>query len=113
METIILMVLLVVASSIFQAAVQKNKRQKDIIQNSTPVHVSRPQASITRIEPETFIEDLQTKVIDNIAIPEQNNEPESAEYPGLHQEITINDLQRSIIMSEVLGKPKALRRTSR
>ena len=118
METIILMVLLAVASSIFQSAVQKNKRQKDIIQNSAPIRESRPKVSNMKVsnmkvEPEAVEGDLQTNVINNLAIPQQKDESTSVEYTGLLQEITINDLQRSIIMSEVLGKPKALRRTSR
>jgi Ca2+-dependent lipid-binding protein len=137
------MVLFAVASSVFQSVAKNNKQQKEQMQDvhtikpkvqqtvktmnkpntsgsvasskksAAPVQKSKPQASNMQMESETFMEGSRSQALDNTGILPHGSEAATVEYPGLLQEITINDLQKSIIMAEVLGKPKALRKTAR
>ena len=142
MESIILMVLLAVASSIFQSVMQRNKQAKEPDKNVPPVKpkiqptikTEKPKAlnktesskksavQIPRVKLEpskenwetaALMEGMQTEALDDIEIPEQKNTSENREGTGFIQDFSLNDLQRSIIMAEVLGKPKALKRNSR
>lgn len=143
MESIIVMILLGIASTVFQSVI-KNKNEKN--EKAKKVEFAYPKAQpmvkvankintagdgiskkkITipsqKLEKEssnmskesgTLNEGVQTEALEDIEIPEQKSEPAITEYPGLLHDITIDELQRSIIMAEVLGKPKALRRISR
>jgi Ca2+-dependent lipid-binding protein len=137
------MVLFAVASSVFQSVAKSNKQQKEQMQDAqtikpkvqqtvktinkpntsgsvagskksaAPIQKLKPQASNMQMESETFMEGSRSQALGDTEILTPRSEAATVEYSGLMQEITINDLQRSIIMAEVLGKPKALRKTSR
>ncbi|MDF2891992.1 MAG: hypothetical protein K0R80_2359 [Clostridia bacterium] len=143
MEAIILMVLFAVASSVFQSVAKNSKQQKEQMEDAqvvkpkvqqtakamnkpnasggvtsmkksaAPVQKSKSQGSIMQREPETFMEGSRSEALEATEAMSFRSEAATVEYSGLLQEITINDLQKSIIMAEVLGKPKALRKTSR
>lgn len=55
-------------------------------------------------------EGMQTEALDEVPIPEQKNEHEEPRSLGVLGNFTADELQRSIVISELLGKPKALRR---
>lgn len=143
MESIIIFVLIAIASTVFQAIGQKAKQQKrtttnnqaskpyvfptakainksdsscsgTVIQNTvppilkTPFHISR-----MNMESESLMERIKTKTIEDVVIKEQYEEPASVASSTFLDSINFDELQRSIVMAEVLGKPKALRKASR
>lgn|GEM_PF-6910754 len=142
MESIIIMVLLAVASSVFQSVMQRNKQQakepdktappvKPTIQPAVKLEKAKtfpkmetakslaqtPKAKVQPAkagwESEGLMEGVQTEALDDIVILEQLNASARAEESSFIQNLTLDDLQKSIIMAEVLGKPKALKRNTR
>ena len=119
MESIILLVLFGIASSVIQAVV-KNSKQK--IPMKTDINGVKPKVqpkneAINKfsigIEPNIYQEETRTEVYGNAVMQAQEEEPASAPRLVWMENITFDELQRSIIMAEVLGKPKALRKAIR
>lgn len=140
MESIVIMVLLAIASSVFQAVFKGNKQSKEQVKPVPTVKPKLQPTVKTTVKPnnigipetmkkntesppkpktqtvmpmqewEESTEGVQTEALDDIVIEELKWQSESIENEGFFQEFTINDLQKSIVMAEVLGKPKALKR---
>ena len=120
MESIVLLVLFGIVSSVIQAVIKNTKQQqKQIIANVNGVKLNvKPKneeinkydmgIEPTMVQAETRIEAVQTfKALEK--------EEMSASAPSFSwtENITFDELQRSIVMAEVLGKPKALRKAIR
>ena len=65
------------------------------------------------MEPKIVQEETRTEAIEYIAMQDQEEVSASASSLILTENITFDELQRSIVMAEVLGKPKALRKAIR
>lgn len=119
MESIVLLVLFGIASSIFQAFVKSNKQQKQkavrterVMPKAEPIKEVKRNVYVEK-DLEMYPERKQVEVIKNIVVPEQKEEPSSSPRFTWMDDITFDDLERSIVMAEVLGKPKALRKAER
>lgn len=116
MESIILIILFGLASTIFQTVNNRSKREKMPEKKPAVKKVSRPiekkEAPHMFMEPDAYdIEGEQTETLRTRNMEEPKDQYEVVEEDsGLWSNITMEELQRSIIMAEVLGKPKALRR---
>lgn len=119
MESIILLVLFGIVSSVIQAVIKSSKQQKQveadaqgIKQKVQPIYEAINKSYIN-MEPEVYQEGTPIEAFVNLAILDK--EEVSASSPSLSwtENITFDELQRSIIMAEVLGKPKALRKAIR
>ena len=142
MEAIIFIVLLTVASSMFQSWNRKDKEQKrpatvtqgvkpivqpkvkangktshtDLCENfkksEAPIQKPRIQVPNIIVEPEKFEEEMETDYCEDAMMLEQNEGTCTTSF-DLENDIGFDELQRSIIMAEVLGKPKALKKVVR
>lgn len=143
MEQIILLALFGIVSSVIQAVIKKNNQQKqptmnthdvkpkiqttyktinipntsgigEILKKSTaPVQNSRLEIPNINMEPEIFKKETPSEVLTDRVITELKDETVSSSGYILSEDITFSELQRSIIMAEVLGKPKALKKAIR
>ena len=133
MESIILLILFGIASSVFQAAV-KNNKQKQAAAGTRPMASTRAMAGNKTmtgtqiVKPkeqmpnetksnmyvgkdlEMYQEGRSTEVLEHVVVPNIKEVPSSTTSFPWMDDITIDDLQKSIIMSEVLGKPRALKK---
>lgn len=118
MESIIFLVLFGIVSSVIQSVVKNNKQQQlkadaqGIKPKITPIYEAVSKSHIS-MEPEIQQEVKRYDAYENLSMLDK--EEVSASVPNLilAENITFNELQRSIIMAEVLGKPKALRQAIR
>jgi hypothetical protein len=149
LESIILLVLFGIASSVIQTVMKNSKQQKQALEGTHPVkpgvqpikvqptRVQPTRVQPTRVQPkkvqqtkaqptyearndiyigkdlEMSQEGRPTEVIESLVVPNQKEEPSSTPRFKWMEDISNEDLQRSIIMAEVLGKPKALRKVTR
>lgn len=119
MESIILLVLFGIVSSVFQAIKKSNNQQKRVEADAQrikpkvqPIYEANSKSYIN-IEPELYQEGKPIEVIQKIVVQAEEEVPSSTPRFIWMDDITFDDLQRSIIMAEVLGKPKALKRAIR
>ena len=119
MESIILLVLFGIVSSVFQAVIKSSKQQKRAEANAQGIRPKvRPtyeaaSKSYISMEPKIVQDEKPIEVFENVVIQDQVAAPSTTPRFMWMDDITFDDLQRSIIMAEVLGKPKALRKTTR
>lgn len=139
MESLILFVLIGVGSVVYEAIKQGNARQKQesaapkdnspsmpptVAPHRSPgsqsvkSNVMQPKVTPVRKNVAEIIESIdQEGVQTEGAIVSQKVQPASVGRESVKEagfiDIGIEDLQRSIIMAEVLGKPKALRKNTR
>lgn len=119
MESIVLLVLFGIVSSVFQAVVKNSKQQKQkavrtarAMPKIEPVNETKSNIYVGK-ELEMFQEGKPYDVIESLVVPDQKEVPISTPRFTWMDDITFDDLQRSIIMAEVLGKPKALKKAGR
>lgn len=119
MESIIFLVLFGIVSSVIQSVIKNNKRQQQLnadVQGIKPKIAPIYEAvskSHTSMEPEIRQEVTRYDAYENLSMLDKEEASASAPNLILAENITFNELQRSIIMAEVLGKPKALRKAIR
>jgi hypothetical protein len=143
LESIIIFVLIAIASSVFQSFTKQAKQQykqatpqakneapkmqptiKPIYQ--TKVHsneygrdpaamVVKPKVQVSKpsVEPTLQSVSLQPSVLVNSAAPDMKAEQTDTAGASILEHISLSDMQRSIVMAEVLGKPAALRNIRR
>jgi hypothetical protein len=127
LESIILLVLFGIVSTVFQSIVKNNKQKqvktdaqriKPKLQptNETRSRINETMSRSYNMEPiivqeEPRVEPIET--IEPLTVHNRQVVSDSESNLILTEDITYDDLQRSIIMAEVLGKPKALRRAIR
>ncbi|MDF2591280.1 MAG: hypothetical protein K0S75_746 [Clostridia bacterium] len=136
MEKIILLVLFGIASSVFQAVV-KNNKQKQTAASTEPMAGTKPlvgtksMVGVQRIKSKVqtpnetksnidagkdldmYQERSSAEVPNHVVVPNIKEVPSSTSSFPWADDITIEDLQKSIIMAEILGKPKALKNSTR
>jgi hypothetical protein len=127
LESIILLVLFGIVSTVFQSIV-KNNKQKQVKTDAQrikpklqPTNETRSRTNETmsrsyNMEPIIIQEEPRVEPIEIIAPLTMHSRQVMSDSDSnliLTEDITYDDLQRSIIMAEVLGKPKALRRAIR
>ena len=78
-----------------------------------PVHKQKMKTSNICMEPKLYKEETQIEVSECMVTPEQSEVTADIESFILPEDITFDELRRSIIMAEVLGKPRALKKTIR
>lgn len=144
MESIVIFALIAIASSVFQAMAQNNKKQKQSVKGPQPGKPKlQPQMTVRPVyktqptpvvrEPlevvgleldegvgeavsfrgsmlETSLEGIQTEAMEERLRTEPQKTAVSNE---MQQSISFDDLQKSVIMAEILGKPRALKRSIR
>jgi hypothetical protein len=127
LESIILLVLFGIVSTVFQSIV-KNNKQKQVKTDAQrikpklqPTNETRSRTNETMsrsynmepiiIQEEPRVEPIE--IIEPLTMHSRQVMSDSDSNLILTEDITYDDLQRSIIMAEVLGKPKALRRAIR
>lgn len=143
MESIVVFVLFAIISSVFQAVVKNGKQQKQptanaqeikpkeqmtyktlnnvnvtgmnevIKKSAVPVRRSDTVASNIDLEPEKLSEGKQIIGSGTVVMPVQKDEIASTEASAFAEHVTYNELQRSIVMAEVLGKPRAYKKAIR
>lgn len=119
MESIILLVLFGIVSSVIQAAVKNSKQQNAMKTNMNGVKpiVQPTNEAINKynigMEPEIVQEETRTEVLKPYSILKEEAVSASETNFNWTENITFDELQRSIVMAEVLGKPKALRKAIR
>jgi hypothetical protein len=142
LESIILFVLFGVASTVIQAVIKNSKQQQSTADTKTvkpniqptiktiyksnvtgkgevmnrskePVQKPKMQELNISIKPEMHKEEKLAEVSEDIVFAEEIEEASNESKYILPEDISFDELQRSIIMAEVLGKPKALRKTIR
>ncbi|MGB7606035.1 MAG: hypothetical protein WBL93_11235 [Lutisporaceae bacterium] len=140
MESIILFALIAIGSTVFKAIKQDAEKQRKAqtapqsnIQNIQPaVNTNTIQSNLNTnmgkkkgIQSNTMQEDasnnsnnrygenIRTKAMEDYALQESNSREEEAIYDSGMTFINFGELQRSIIMAEVLGKPKAFKKSIR
>jgi hypothetical protein len=127
LESIILLVLFGIVSSVFQSIVKNNKQKQmktdaqRIKPKLQPTNETRSRTNETMsrsynmepiiVQEEPRVEPIET--IEPLTVHNRQVVSDSESNLILTEDITYDDLQRSIIMAEVLGKPKALRRAIR
>lgn len=143
MESIIIFAIIAIISSAIQSAVKNGKQQKQAApgyqadrtrppqpvrpavkpstaagstntrQSSKPAQKPKTEAKTAKKAADTYAEGVQTEGMRDSVPVQQSVEAEPVSGPGFLQDIGFEELQKSIIMAEVLGKPKALRKTVR
>lgn len=123
MESIILLVLFGIVSSVIQAVIKNSKQQMKVeahVQGikTTVQPITQPtkeviSKSYISMEPIMYKEASQVETKEKVAMQNLKEEPASAQNFIWMDDINYDVLQRSIIMAEVLGKPKALRKAIR
>jgi uncharacterized membrane protein len=119
LESIILLVLFGIVSSAIQSVIKNNKRQQQmnadvqgVKPKVEPIYEAVSKSHIS-MEPTMVREEIRAEAFENLAVFDIEEVQGSASSSVLTGNITFNELQRSIIMAEVLGKPKALRKAIR
>jgi hypothetical protein len=82
-------------------------------QHEDSMHKPEMQSVFGSIEPNLYKEVIQNKTSEPIWSEDQNDMIADGEAYSMETDNSFNDLQRSIIMAEVLGKPRALKRNIR
>lgn len=143
MESIVIFVLFAVISSVIQAVVKNSNQQKQpaanaqevkpkeqmiyktinktkvpsmnevIVKSVAPVRKSDTVTSNIDMESERLSEGKQITGSGAIVIPAQKEEIASSDGSAFAENLTYDELQRSIIMAEILGKPRALKKAIR
>jgi hypothetical protein len=142
LESLILFIIFGAVSTVIQTAIKNNKQKQSTMEaqavkpniqptvktiyksnvtgkneviNRTkePVQKTKIQVPDTSIKPEMHKEEKLAEVSADIVLEEGIEETSNESRYILPEDITFDELQRSIIMAEVLGKPKALRKTIR
>jgi hypothetical protein len=127
LESIILLVLFGIVSSVFQSIVKNNKQKQmktdaqRIKPKLQPTNETRSRTNETMsrsynmepiiVQEEPRVEPIET--IEPLTVHNRQVVSDSESNLILTEDITYDDLQRSIIMAEVLGKPKALKKAER
>jgi hypothetical protein len=79
----------------------------------TPVQKTKIKTSNMEMEPELFNEEILIEGSKATLTPIQSEVIGDAAIYTIQSDITFDELQRSVIMAEVLGKPRALKKTIR
>ena len=115
MESIILLILFAVVSSVIQAVIKNSKLQNQMEANAQSIkpkvqpNNEAVSKSYVSMEPEIYQEGASSYTFENLVKLDKIEEPVIAPNLSWSENITFDDLQRSIIMAEVLGKPKSLK----
>jgi hypothetical protein len=119
LESIILLVLFGIVSSVIQSVIKNSKRQQQmnadvqgVKPKVEPIYEAVSKSPIS-MEPTMVREEIRTEAFENLAVFDMGEVPDSESSSVSTGNITFNELQRSIVMAEVLGKPKALRKATR
>lgn len=135
MESIILFALIAIGSTVFSAIKQEaEKQRKAQMATKTSIPNRQPEANINIKQSSPNIDmvkktrvqynvsqadasnnnmcgrDIQTKNKEDYVFQKSSNKDEEAINNGGTTFVNFSELQRSIIMAEVLGKPKALKK---
>lgn len=135
MESIVIMVIIGIVSAIFQNMNKESKEQKKAAEGPKPsIKKVQPAVKVNKnvnkpvqqekkkpadvvtdpfedLEINSFISGghMQQKPVENSIAFEDSGEASSSFDNNLLQNITFDDIQKSVVMAEILGKPKAYR----
>jgi Na+-translocating ferredoxin:NAD+ oxidoreductase RnfG subunit len=119
LESIIIFALFAIASSVIQAVIKNSKQQN---QSAKATQSVKPKVKTTikamnnaniSMKQEVYQEGTQTEGLGPVEIQYPIEKPSNTTSSTPMESITSDELQRSIIMAEVLGKPRALKKAIR